>query len=413
MTIMGLFDFLGKPPTQAQFAQIFIDFARQHGETTALVFVPEHFQIIIGEAGTHRLNLHNVYEEYCRIAKREREALLLKYATNLEMPTIPDDFATARANLMPALRGKAQLAYQHRQLQLQRDIEIPEEVALPFSDDTVILLTYDAGRALATLPDSQLETWGVTREEALAAALDNLRDKSDNCFGDMGQGVLLGEWADTFESSRIMLTDLACRATAGNLGAGTDPVIMIPTRSFFVLTAANNVAGQLHMIEAAHQAIREERRFVSRHMYRVQEGKVVRYHPTDPEVAEQLGILERMTLSGDYAAQVEVLTALHQKQGIAESVESYQLLQNPEDGRMRSYCVWLAGPPCWLPKTDWVGLATLGAEGEPVPGKMVSWEDLSEVLGEQLEALPGFPPFYKTGQFPDQQQLARLPEVLA
>lgn len=408
---MGLFDFLGKPPTQAQFAQIFIDFARQHGQTMPLVFVPEHFQLIVGADGSHRFALHNVYEKYCRATKREREALLLKYAANLELPTIAPDFATARSHLLPALRGKAQLAYQYRQLQLQRDIAIPEELALPFSDDTVILLAYDAGRAIATLPPAQLETWGVSQDEALGAAIDNLRDRSENRFVDRGHGVLMGDWDDTFESSRILLTDLACRATAGPLGVGIDPVLMIPTRGVFLLTAANNTAGQLHMIELAHQAIREERRFVSRHLYRIEAARVVRYQPSDPELAEALGMLERMTLSGDYAAQAEVLTALHEKQGIAETVAAYQLLQNPTDGRMRSYCVWLEGESCWLPKTDWVGLGSPSADGEPVPGKMVAWQDLCEVAGVQLEPLGGFPPYYKTGQFPTEQQIARLPEV--
>ncbi len=408
---MGLFDFLGKPPTQAQFAQLFIDFAKKHGQTMPLVFVPEHFQLIVGEDGSHRFGLHNVYEKYCQASKRERETLLLKYTSNLEMPTIPADFATARTNLLPALRGKAQLAYQYRQLELQRDITIPEEVALPFSADSVILLAYDAGRAVATLPDAQLEIWGVSRDEALAAALENLRDRSENRFGERGHGVLMGEWDDTFESSRILLTDLACRATAGTLGAGIDPVLMIPTRGVFLLTAAHNIDGQLHMIELSHQAIRDERRFISRHMYRVEAGQVVQYFPSEPKVVEQLAILERMTLSGDYAAQAEVLNALHEKRGLAEQVEAYQLLQNPSDGRMRSYCVWLEGEPCWLPKTDWVGLASPNADGEPVAGKMVTWEDLSEVVGEHLTPLPGFPPYYKTGQFPSEQQLARLPEI--
>lgn len=404
---MGFFDFFRRKPTPEKFADIFMDFARKQGFTQEMRYVAEEFQIRVEGEGNHVLNLHNAYHDYCKAARSNRQQLLIKYTASLNVPQMPSRFDDARANLMPTVRGRGQLEYLRLMTQIEGAEHTFEDVSQPFSDDAVLMLAYDTEHSIATLMPTQLKDWGVDVADAMAAALANLRDRTVDRFVDLGEGVVMGEWNDAYDTSRILLPDLAYRA-----GVGSDPVMMIPTRGCFMLTAAGNAAGQLRMIVAAHESIEHDGRFVSSGMYCIQGGKIIAWQPQEATVAQKLGDLQRRCLASDYRSQQELLEKLHEVKQRDIFVASYQLLENKTDHSLTSCCTWVKGVDSLLPKTDWVALVTPDESGgDAAITKMLAWTDVMALGAELMQAVEGYPLRYRVQAFPAEEKLAALSEV--
>ena len=404
---MGFFDFFRRTPTPEKFAAIFMDYATKHGFTQTMRFVPGEFQIKIEGEGAHVLNLHNAYHDYCKAARGERDNLLMKYTASLSVPQMPARFDDARAHLMPTVRGRGQLEYIRLMTQIQGNDPGFEDLAQPFSDDAVLMLAYDTEHSIATLMSSQLKDWGVDVPTAMAAALANLRDRTADRFVDLGDGVVMGEWGDAFDAARILLPDLAYRANVGS-----DPVMMIPTRGCFMLTAAGNSVGQARMIELANESIARDGRFVSSGMYCIRDGKILAYQPPDAQVAQMLGDLQRRSLLGDYRSQQELLEKLHEVKKLDIFVATYQLLENKSDHRLTSCCTWVKGVDSLLPKTDWVAMVTPDEhDREQASTKMLSWGDVVAIGGDLMQAVEGYPLRYRVTKFPPEDKLAAAREV--
>ncbi|NHZ94439.1 hypothetical protein [Massilia sp. CCM 8734] len=92
-----------------------------------------------------------------------------------------------------------------------------------------------------------LMEWGVSVEDGLAAASDNLRGRSVTNFDEVVPGVFLSAWNDSYDSSRLLFPDIVHR-----LNLGAEPVMMMPTRSRLIATSAHKLAGMLAMVEPAH-----------------------------------------------------------------------------------------------------------------------------------------------------------------
>lgn len=404
---MGFFDFLFKrKPTPEKFAAIFMNYAKKHGFNQKMVFVPDQFQIRIEGDAAHVLNLHNAYHDYCQSPRSRHDELLMKYTASLSVPQIASTFEQAKAHLMPSVRGRGQIEYIRLMTQMQDGAQPFEDLSQPFSDDAVIMLVYDTEHSIATLLPSQLQDWGVDVPTAMAVALDNLRDRTSDRFTDLGDGVVMGEWGDAFDTARILLPDLAYRANVGS-----DPVMMIPTRGCFLLTAGNNPHGQRRMVELANESIDNDGRFVSSGMYAIRDGKVVAFQPQDEQAARLLGQLQRRSLSGDYHSQQELLDKLHQSKQLDIFVPTYQLLENKADQRLTSCCTWVKGVDSLLPKTDWVAMVIPNDDPEKTVTKMLTWADVEAIGGELLQEVEGYPVRYRVKGFPPEDKLALAKEV--
>jgi hypothetical protein len=404
---MGFFDFFRRKPTPEKFAAIFMDFARKQGFTQKMHYVAEEFQIRVEGEGNHVLNLHNAWHDYCRAGRSSRQQLLIKYTASLNVPQMPQRFDDAKANLMPTVRGRGQIEYLRLMTQIEGSEHPFEDLSQAFSDDAVLMLAYDTEHSIATLMSTQLKDWGVDTAAAMTAALANLRDRTVDQFVDLGEGVVMGEWNDAYDTSRILLPDLAYRA-----GVGSDPVMMIPTRGCFMLTAGSNIAGQIRMIVAAHESIEHDGRFVSSAMYCIQGGKIQAYQPQDGAVVQMLGDLQHRCLASDYRSQQELLEKLHEVKKQDIFVATYQLLENKADHSLTSCCTWVKGVDSLLPKTDWVALVTPDdSGGDAAVTKMLAWADVMSIGAELMQAVEGYPLRYRVQAFPSVQQLAAVPEV--
>lgn len=402
---MGFFDFFKSKPSTHKFAQIVIKYARSQGLANTIHFDEAEFRLVVGENASHILNLHNAYRDYCAAAKSQRDTVLLKYTAGLKIEGIPDDYASARPHLMPSLKPRGQGEYLRLTALIQDKTMSYEAAALPFSEDAVLMLAYDTEHSMALLNKANYDDWGIPIEEALKAALDNLRDRTVDRFVDLGDGVIAGVWEDAYDSSRILLSDLIYRA-----GCGSDPVMMVPTRGRLLLAASNAVAAQLKMIEHAQNCIEQENRVVSTGMYKIRDGKIVSYYPKDENIRSQLKNLQMTQLAEDYGSQKELLETLHEKNREDIFVASFTVLKNNDTDKLTSLSTWTRGVVSLLPKTDLVAMVTPKKQEGEYESKILCWDDVCKLAGGLMTRVEAYPERYLVKDFPEQAALDAAPE---
>jgi hypothetical protein len=401
---MSLLDFLfRRSPTPRKYARLLMKQLALHAPDEPVRFDEAGFRLLVGTSGSHVINLHNLYGEYCAADRRERVLQLERAAGMLRPPGVPSSYAQARPHLMPALRGLGMVEYL-RLMELDKDPNVPSgSLFLPFSRDTALMLVHDGERMMQSFGRQQLEEWGVTAEEALQAAMDNLRDATVDQFSRPEPGVFMGEWADAYDSARLLLPDLAHRV------AGANPVATVPSCGTLLLASGNDVEGMRAMVALAQRIADTETRPVSALLYRYQDGRPVEYLPEDQATRAALVRLERQYRYGDYAAQKETLDQIHEKNGTDIFIASYKVMRKEDSGEEYSLCSWTEGVDTLLPRADRVALVVPG-EGEALREFLVlPWEALYAAWGATMEPLPdAFPERYRARRFPDVETLRPL-----
>ncbi|MFZ6721642.1 hypothetical protein [Undibacterium sp. Ji49W] len=403
---MGIFDFFSSTPSTKKFGQIVIDFARRQGVDQLIRFDEADFRLLVGENGSHVLNLHNAYRDYCASPKKQRDTVLLKYTAGLKLEGIPDDFASAKAHLMPSVKPRGQGEYLRLTSLIQDKPMSYDEASLNFSDDAVLMLAYDTEHSMALVNRSNFETWGVSVQDAMDVALGNLRDRTADKFVELGVGVVAGVWDDAYDSSRILLPDLAYRANCGS-----DPVIMVPTRGRFLVTPASNKAGLFFMIVYAQECAEKEGRTVSAHMYKIKNGQVVSYTPEDTDVAASLKSLQTYYLAEDYGSQKDLLEALYEKNKADVFVATFTVFKNKQTGLLTSLCTWTQSVVTLLPKTDLVALLIPGESESEHRTKIITWDAAMSIAADLMQEVEGYPARYLVKNFPTAEQLNSVAET--
>ncbi len=125
-------------------------------------------------------------------------------------------------------------------------------------------------------------------------------------------------------------------------------------------------------------------------------------HPSYKDFQE----LRFRTLGQDYAQQKDMLDKLHAKNGEDVFVASFSVIKSP-DGRMFSYATWTATTDSLLPKTDTLVFGRLGTEPQ-----MVEWEKAVEVVGDLMETVDIYPPRFRVREFPTEEQLKAMGNML-
>jgi hypothetical protein len=352
------------------------------------------FRFKLGES--QYINLHNVYRAYLQAPRRGRKQVFDSFVLGiLNQADIPPGFAEARALLMPAVRPRALLGYMSLQARLDRNE--PMELAYrELSDDAVLLLAVDAQRSLQLLPSAQLARWGISFEEAFDVALDNLRDRTIGQLapGDAGSGVMVSAWNDAYDSTRILLPDLAHRS----VGTGT-PVMMIPTRDTLMVASRHSPEAQLIMIRMAAERMAGEPRVCSALMYQFVGARLAAYEPEDEAVSLALHELRCESLAAEYADQQQQLDKLHERDGEDIFVGTFGTAR--KDGKTTSFCSWTQGVTAGLlPKTDVVALVRLNGPEEPEICRL-EWSLVAERAGHLMEATSHYPPRYFVSTFPE------------
>ena len=335
--------------------------------------------------------LGNAYKEYCAADAEKRERVLRHWVRNWfsVLRDMPEDFEDVKPDLLPIVRSRS-----HFELnQLRSLVESGTPISWPYvplGEHFGVALVYDLPDAMRSIPQANLDAWGLTLYEALEIARENLAALPAKFIGPQsGEGVYLSATGDNYDASRILSPELI-----GQFQVKGDPVAMIANRDNLIVAGADDAESGLDaMLKMAAEAL-EQLRPISSVAVRFDGEEWV---PWLPEAAHPLHKQFRRfyfdAVGRDYAEQKELLDRLHAKTNKNIFVATFNVVQDPQ-GRLLSYAVWTESVESLLPQTDMVVFG--GLEGEPT---MVPW---SKAHGRSR------PPARTTGYLPAPVLRARV-----
>lgn len=402
---MGLLDKLlaGKTPTRDDFASVVIKALSQAGVQNIVYDKAQFLLKCGGSEGT--MFLHNSFENYCKANRKEREAILVRLGSAFSsVPEIPEDFRSAAPFLMPVIKDASYACLSELSLRAkQMDVSNMECPTKPLFGSLVVGLAYDTEHSIQQLNQTALDPWGVSFEEAFKVAKDNLRDKTDpNGMVQVAPDVYQSQWEDSYDSARILLTDLIYR-----LSLSGDPVALVPNRNQLWIAGSRNPTALSTLLKVAEVAHFEPYP-ISPGLFLLNDGAWSEYVSEDAAFHKQTNSLQRRREAMDYQQQKESLNAIHEVENIDIFVASYNVYQQ-KDGAEYSACVWTRDVDSLLPKTERIFFLVDKDAKDPV---MATWETALSVVGELMEEEPGMQPQrYRVRSFPAEEQIARLREV--
>ena len=401
---MSLLDkvFAGKP-SRADFAETVIQALHQAG-IEQIDQSESDFSLQV--AGGATIFLANVYANFCSAPRAARQSILSEFvaaaASLPDFPSIPSDFAAAKPSLMPVIRDAA--SYSTLQLMSRKsgkdDPGAADIVLKNLAGGLVVGLAFDTERNITSINRELFEQWGVSPEEAFKAAKDNLWEKTDPKRFAGKDGIYWGEWGDSYDSSRILLTELIYR-----LSVDGDPVAFVPNRDQLLVTGTNNSAALAAILKGGMDSHFNQGHPLSPDLYVLIDGAWKLHVPEDKSLRELWMKIKRQRDAIDYAQQQKLLNEIYETEEIDIFVASYKIYQR-KDGFAYSACVWTKGIDSSLPRSE--NIAFMADVNDP-DYFVVPWEAAESVIGNLLELEPDLmPPRYRAREFPSEEQLARL-----
>jgi hypothetical protein len=395
---MGFFGLFGGKPSRDEFAALVAQRLKASGEARTVQYDKTTFSLQV-ESDT-AFNLENVYRYYCEAPKGERERVLAEFLASWAETSapIPKDWAEAAPKVLPYVRPLEYFSLSSLQLQLEgKPLRPPPH--RPLGEELGIYLAFDRPSSIASVDAEQLAAWGVSFEEALDQARDNLRRDSAAPFQQDSPGVYVSPWRGPYDCSRLALPELFHR-----LQVAGARVAMVPNRDVLIVTGADDRRGLQRMGEIAAEVLRQPRPLGAEAL-QLEPGGWAPF-PLHHEVPEHRGLIElrygqRM---GSYEEQKRLLDALHEKTGQDIFVASYVVTRQKDGGVMTSYSTWTDGVDALIPQADRIAFVRLATKET----FMVRWDDARQIVGHRMQALDMMPPRYSVKQPPDQAEYARL-----
>jgi len=127
--------------------------------------------------------LGNVYANFCTAPRSARQSLLSDFITAAasipDLPSIPSDFATVKPSLMPLIRDAAYFSMIQLLNRKNKNDQGVDVVLKSLAGGLAVGLGFDTKRNITSINRDVFEQWGVSPEEALKAAKDNLWERTD------------------------------------------------------------------------------------------------------------------------------------------------------------------------------------------------------------------------------------------
>jgi hypothetical protein len=371
----------------------------------------EHVEEIAGEFalkagdGKSTIFLSNIYANYCSASRKMRPAVLAEFVGGAvsipSLPSIPSDFASAKPGLMPAIRDAAYFnIVRLMQRKDGKDDPGTEVVTKPLVGGLVVALAYDTERNITSINRESFEKWGVSLDEAFAAAKDNLWEKTDPGQVAGQGGVYWSQWGDSYDSSRMLLTEIIYR-----LSVDGDPVAFVPSRNELWLTGSNNSSGLAGILRDGMESHFNRGHPLSPDLYVLLDGAWKVWVPEDPSLRDAWMKIKRRRDAIDYAQQQELLNAIHKRENGDIYVASYMIFER-KDGLARSACVWTKGVDSSLPRAENISFIVDPEGGDHF---VVPWEAAAPIVENLLEEEAEFVPVrYRVREFPNAEQIDKL-----
>jgi len=400
--------FFSRKPNQPDFAEAVIRAFKKAGVENVEA-VEGEFALKVGD-GKSTIYLSNVYANYCSAPRSRRPSVVAEFVTAAvalpTLPAVPTDYGEVKPALMPAIRDAAYFSiFRLMQRKGGKNDAGHEVVTKPFVGGLVIGLAYDTERNITSVNHESFAKWGVSLDDVFKTARENLWEKTDPAKLAGEGGVYWSQWGDSYDSSRILLTELIYR-----LSVDGDPVAFVPNRNELWVTGTNNSAGIRGILKQGKESHFQKGHPLSPDLYVLVDGVWKEYVPADPALRELWLALRRHREAIDYAQQQELLNAIHEKEKIDLFVASYKIYER-KDGTAYAACVWSNGIDSSLPRAEHI---VFMVDVEAKDFFTVPWDAAVAVVGNLLEPEAELVPArYRARQFPGSEQIAELRKLAA
>jgi len=401
---MGIFDFFsGGPLTQDKFAQLVLAELRKLDPKGQYHYNAERFQIARPDEGF--INLGNIFQEFTRTEKAERNAVLRQFLRNCVSTKnyeLPAEFDDIHPDLLPVIRSRFYLESVLLQAKAKGNdaLEVPQQV---IGEHLALSLVYDLPSAMRTISQTDLDNWEVTFYEAVEAARHNLEQMGEVAFANLDSCVYASATGDNYDASRLVMLDLIRRFEVKG-----DYIAMVPNRDTLVVTGSDDEHGLSIMAKIAEDSY-EKPRPISTVALRLEGDEWVPWLP--PRSSQAFGKLHELrlrTIGAEYNDQKELLDEVYAAKESGPYVAQFNAMQNKASGQVTSYSVWSEGLTILLPQTDSIFFFRPKGEkdGEIVAG--ASWEEVQQIVGNLMEPAGMYPERYLVRDFPSDYQLEAI-----
>lgn len=184
------------------------------------------------ELGT--LQLHNLYDDFLKADPRDHQWMLDKWAGYFLFDYDKhNDFDNFKDWLLPSLRPNSEFPL------LLHSMGAEHFTTTPYCWDHSTILCIDSETNTTIVNNDNIAAWGKSIDELNELAMRNLLGITQEAeFAMVAQGVYIGGWCDTYDSSRLMLTGLF-----GLLEMVGDPVAIIGSKETIFVTGSRDVDG--------------------------------------------------------------------------------------------------------------------------------------------------------------------------
>lgn len=242
------------------------------------------------------------------------------------------------------------------------------------------------------MPDAWLTLWGVSEEEVMDRALDQLLDKSKgHPFQRLPSGIYRSAYEDGLDASRLLLP-----ALWQDLFPGQNKFVAVPNRDR-LLVSPQVLLPQL--LEALDPVLANEAHRLLGTIFQVVGEDILPANLQDPHPIAQP---QRELMQGD------VLHAYHAQEAALDPAQGAVApvgVMHTQQGRAISFTIWTEGAPVLLPETDMIVFRN--AKGRPL-GMYVrkTMPRIHEMKGVPVDIWG--PRRLRYEGFPTAEQLARL-----
>lgn len=337
------------------------------------------------EAGGGVMFLGNFYFDYCNTPRLRRKAMAATFVDmRLSGHAAQSTGKWDPAKLVPVIRDESYLWFCKAQMAASNITGDYRIQAIPVGDSLSASLALDSLTQTAQVTDEILTSMGMSFEDALVRATQNLRDMSPDKWHSVGPQAYLGAWDDWFDCSRILLPDLIYR-----LNLSGNPVALVPCRGVLLVTSDRSVAGQVAIFTAAKAIIEKNSRSVSAGLIVLIDGHWQNFVPTDPAVLQLQHDIHVRFEDELYAQQKGLLEGQMQALGKDVFIASHSAYE--KNGKVFSVATWSEGVEAWLPKTDYLMFVKpIDADANDLVCVTwdIAWDYLSPWMLEVPDVLP-------------------------
>ncbi len=245
---------LFKPLDKDAFAHAVLQIVQTSG-LGSVVYDPETFSL---KAADREIVIHlgNIFAEHLAAKPWRRSRVLEGFTRHLQgvLAAVEPTADYAKTALRPRVRERTYFEVQR----LRDEIAGTQRPEILFRElgggHLALEVVLDQPDSLRSISVDDLNEWGMTFEDAVLIANDNLLTLGLGRFQSPRPGLFVSAWHDVYDASRLHLAEIV-----SGLAVKGRPVAMVPNRNSLIITGADDAEGLLAMARLTEEALKQPR----------------------------------------------------------------------------------------------------------------------------------------------------------